>query len=207
MLIQVDVDNTLYNSDKVFKEVAAEYGIKWPTKYYHWFGPQDIGTDLQTLKAIFRKAHSRDFVMQQKPYPKAAETLGRIASTIDNVEIAYISDRNVQQTSALRDWLDQHGFLFSEDQRVETTKDKRHWMREHKPEIVIDDRVRTMLLARYELGAYVVGLKFGYNMNLSNEAPGIYLADDWEQIDQILWNDVLPLTSSEVSMGMVKAGV
>lgn len=193
MLIQVDVDSTLYDANKLFYQLAKEeFGIEWPRKYYSWFGPEDIGTDLATLKSVFRKAHSREYVMQQKPYPKAAEVLGRLVETFDSAEIAYVSDRNEQQTGALRDWLDEHGFLFSEDQFVAATKDKRHWMRERKPEVVIDDRVRTMLMARQELNAYVISLEHPHNMNLKNEVEHIYIVDNWEEIEKVLHDIVIP---------------
>jgi hypothetical protein len=194
MLIQVDVDSTLYDANAIFKKVALspEFNVQWPNRYYKWFGPEDIGTDLTTLKAIFRKCHSRDIVKLQKPYPHAAEVLQGIASDFDEVELAYVSDRNEQQTGALRDWLLEHDFLISEDAHVAATKDKRHWMRERKPEVVIDDRVRTMLMARYELGSYVVSLEHPHNMNLVNEAEHIYIVKDWEAIDTVLRETILP---------------
>jgi hypothetical protein len=192
MLIQVDVDSTLYDANKLFGEVAEEFGVKWPKKYWTWFGPEDIGTDLATLKNIFRRCHSKEYVAKQKPYPHAADVLRSIAEDYDEVEIAYVSDRNEAQTSALRDWLEANGFLINQDTHVATTKDKRHWMRERKPEIVIDDRVRTMLMARYELGSYVVSLEHPHNMNLKNEAEHIYIVDDWQAIDRVLRDTVLP---------------
>lgn len=192
MLIQVDIDSTLYDSDKLFNQVAKEFDIDWPRRYHKWFGPEDIGTDLATLKGVFRRAHSREYVLKNKPYPDSASVLRGIVEDFDSIEIAYVSDRNEQQGEALRDWLDQEGFLFDKDQHVAATKDKRHWMREARPEVVIDDRVRTMLMARYELGSYVVSLEHGHNMNLVNEAEGIYIVPDWKAIDKVLREEVIP---------------
>ena len=193
MLIQVDVDSTLYDANKLFYQVATEeFGIAWPKKYWSWFGPEDIGTDLATLKNVFRKCHSRDYVLQQKPYPHAANVLQGIAEDYPEAEIAYVSDRNEQQTSALKDWLEENGFIYNDDTFVQATKDKRHWMRERKPEIVIDDRVRTMLMARNELNAYVVSLEHPHNMNLKNEVEHIYIVDDWNDIDAVLRDIVIP---------------
>lgn len=192
MLIQVDVDSTLYDANKFFKDVAAEFDVKWPSKYYHWFGPEAIGTDLATLKAIFKRCHSKEYVMKTKPYPDAADVLRLIAEDYDDVEIAYVSDRNEQQTTALREWLDEHGFLVNGETHVAATKDKRHWMRERRPEIVIDDRVRTILMARYELGSYVVSLEHPHNMNLINEAEHIYIVKDWNAIDRVLRDTIIP---------------
>jgi hypothetical protein len=209
MLIQIDVDSTLYDADKLFYQLAKEQGIKWPRNNNCWLPAEKIfredGTPCgrEDLVRIFRKAHSYEYVMQQKPYARSAETLGRIAA-VPEVEIAYVSDRNEQQTGALRDWLEINGFLFSEDAHVQATKDKRHWMRERKPEIVVDDRVRTMMMARYELGSYVVSLEHAHNANLRGEVEHIYLAKKWssydnnggwadeDSIDYILTEIVLP---------------
>lgn len=192
MLIQVDVDSTLYDSDALFAVVAKEYGVRWPRKYSKWFGPEDIGTDFKTLKAIFKKSHSREYVLNNRPYPNAVQVLKGIADDFEDIEIAYVSDRNEQQGVALRDWLNQEGFLVDENQHVAATKDKRHWMRETRPEIVIDDRVRTMLMARYELDAQVVSLEHSHNSNLVNEADGIFIVPTWLDIDDTLRNIIIP---------------
>jgi hypothetical protein len=193
MLIQVDVDSTLYPFDELCNRVTKEqFGLDWPVSYSHWFGPDEIGTDLDTMKKIFRVCHSREYVLQNTPYPDAVDVLKGIADDFSEVEIAYVSDRNEQQGKALREWLDQEGFLMNPDQHVAATKDKRHWMREKRPEIVIDDRVRTMLMARYELGSYVVSLEHAHNINLKGEAPHIYIEKDWKSIDKVLRDIIIP---------------
>jgi hypothetical protein len=201
MLIQVDVDSTLYDADKLFWKVAVnEFGVKWPKGATSWLSAEEMGTDLQTLKKIFRRAHSREYVLQNTPYPGAVETLKDIAETFDDVEIAYVSDRNEQQTAALRDWLEQEEFLFSGDEYVAATKDKREWMREERPDIVIDDRVRTLLLARFELDAYGVSLTHPHNINLRNEVNGIYLCNDWAEIREVLMTTVIPKIQTKVKV-------
>jgi hypothetical protein len=197
MLIQVDVDSTLYDADKLFAELAKEAGVNWIRNSPSWFTAEDIGTDLKTLKGIFRKAHSREYVLKQKPYPGAAEVLREIAQNYDQTEIAYVSDRNEQQTAALREWLEQEGFLFSGDEYVAATRDKREWMKEERPAIVIDDRVRTLLLAR-ELGAYGVSLIHAHNRNLYREVTGIWLVKDWQEMGQVLNNEVIPKVETKV---------
>jgi hypothetical protein len=192
MLIQVDVDSTLYDANALFYKVSKQEGVDWPKVYYNWFGPEEIGTDLDTLKRIFRKCHSRELVSQQKPYPNAVEVIQGIVSDFSEVELAYVSDRNEQQTGALRDWLADNGFLPNEDTFVAATADKRHWMREHKPEIVIDDRIRTMMLARYELGSYVISIEHPHNTNLRGELEHIYIVPDWRAIDTVLRETVIP---------------
>jgi hypothetical protein len=198
MLIQVDVDSTLYDSDKLFVEVGKEVGIKWPKNSLGWIPPSELQRDDGTpctvadVKNMFRLAHSREYVMKQKPYKDAMWAINRVVNMYDDVEIAYVSDRNAQASSALKDWLEENGFLYSADQHVAATKDKRHWMRERRPEIVIDDRVRTLLMARFELGSYGIGLEQSWNTNLKGEADHIYIAKDWEAIDKILHEIVIP---------------
>lgn len=200
MLIQVDVDSTLYDANTLFYEIGTKkYGIEWPKTYSFWFSAEDIGTDLKTLKTVFRHCHSKDVVLKQKPYPQAAETLKYITDTFNDIEIAYVSDRNEQQNAALSEWLEINGFLYSDDQQVLATKDKREWMRENKPAIVIDDRVRTMLLARYELGSYVATIEHPYNVNLKGEAEGIYFAKDWTAMKPVL-EEIIKKVQTEVKI-------
>lgn len=198
MLIQVDVDSTLYPFDELCHTVTKEhFNLEWPVSYDHWFNPAELGTDLATFKSIFRVCHSREYAMLNTPYPHAVETLKGIVEDFEGVEIAYVSDRNEQQGKALRDWLEQEGFLTNPDQHVAATLDKRHWMRERRPEIVIDDRVRTMLMARYELGSQVISLGHAHNINLTGEAPGIYIEKDWLAIEKTLREIIIPEVQSQ----------
>lgn len=198
MLIQVDVDSTLYDADKLFAELAAEADIKWPRNAKCWLPAEKVfkndgsSCTRDDLVKVFRKAHSKEYVSQQKPYPNAAKVLADLVDNYDEIEIAYVSDRNEQQTGALRDWLEANGFIHNEDQYVAATKDKRHWMRERKPEIVIDDRVRTMLMARNELNAYVVSLTHSWNINLTGEVEHIWLVNNWNEIGEVLNNELIP---------------
>ncbi len=187
MLIQVDIDSTLYDADKLFWEVGDDLGIRWPMESYSWSQPNGItkldGTlcNRQDLIRIFRKAHSKEYIMKNVPYADSVETINNLVEEYD-VEIAYVSDRNEQQNKALQEWLQQEGFLSKGNEHVIATKDKRDWMRKFLPNIVIDDRVRTILMARYELDADVVALRMNWNMNLRGEADGIYVCDDWKEI-------------------------
>jgi hypothetical protein len=193
MLIQVDVDSTLYDANSLFYEVGSkQFGIDWPSQYNFWFRPEDIGTDLDTLLTVFRTCHSEDCVRKQKPFPYASEILNEIAKDYPDAEIAYVSDRSEELRQPLHDWLEWHGFLTNPDQHVAVTNDKRVWMRENRPDIVIDDRVRTMLMARYELGAQVLSLELPYNVNLKGEADGIYILPTWLEIGKTLREIVIP---------------
>jgi uncharacterized HAD superfamily protein len=205
MLIQVDVDSTLYDADKLFSKLAREAGVKWLDRDNQWRAAEELMMDdgeacnLDILKKVFRKAHSKEYVLTQKPYKNAAEVLGQVSESYDDVEIAYVSDRNSQQTQALEEWLEINGFLHSPDQTVVATKDKREWMREHRPRIVIDDRVRTILLARYELDAYVLTLEHNHNVNLKGEANGVYFGKDWLELGGLL-NHLIQKVETEVKV-------
>lgn len=198
MLIQVDVDSTLYDADKLFGDLAEEAGVKWPRRDNEWKPASELRTfdgkevKLSTLKNIFRKAHSREYVSQQKPYKNAANVLAEIAGGWEEIEIAYVSDRNEAQSAALSEWLQVNDFLHDEDQHVVVSKDKRQWMREHRPSIVIDDRVRTLIMARFELNALGVSLAHNHNRNLRNEVDGIYIVKDWNEIGELLTTDLIP---------------
>lgn len=201
MLIQVDVDSTLYDANKLFYEVGyGEFGIDWPKSYNYWFSPEDIGTDLKTLKNVFKRCHSKEYVLKQKPFAGAAEVLRDIASTYDNATLAYVSDRNEQQTAALTQWLGDNGFLMNGDEFVAATSDKREWMRDNRPDIVIDDRVRTILMARYELGSYVVSLEHPHNANLRGEVEGVWIVPDWQAMGVVLNEEVIPRVETRVKV-------
>lgn len=201
MLVQVDVDSTLYDANELFYKVGREeFGIDWPKKYYNWFGPEDIGTDLATLKNVFRRCHSKEYVSKNVPYAGSVQVLKNLAETYDDIEIAYVSDRNEAQTTALQEWLEAKGFITRGDEFVAATKDKREWMRENRPEIVIDDRVRTILMARFELDSQVLSLIHPHNMNLLSEVDGVYLLPNWEEIGKTLTDIVIPKIKTEVKV-------
>lgn len=198
MLIQVDVDSTLYDADKLFGDLAEAAGIKWPRRSNSWSQPDGImkydGTlcNRDDLVRVFRKAHSKEYVSKNKPYPNAAKVLRGIVEDFDTIEIAYVSDRHESQGKALEDWLEAQGFLSNPEQKVLVTKDKREWMRQARPDILIDDRVRTILMARYELDSQCVSLQHNHNVNLLGEAEGIYIVKDWLAIDKVLREEVIP---------------
>lgn len=192
MLIQVDVDSTLYDSDELFHTIGMEFGINWPTQYNNWFRAEDIGATLEQVLEVFKIAHSEKFALDNVPYPDAASTLKGIVDDFEDVEIAYVSDRNNKAGKVLKKWLDKEGFLNSPDQHVIVSDDKREWMKENRPDIVIDDRVRTILFSRYELGAVAMSIEHMHNVNLKNEAEGIYILPTWKDIDFTLRTTVIP---------------
>jgi hypothetical protein len=200
MLIQVDVDSTLYDADVLFGEVAPDFGVEWVYGMNHWGSPADFGTDLETLLNLFRQAHSRPYVLKNKPYDDAVSVLNQIAEDYEDAQIAYVSDRNEMQTDALHEWLSQEGFLSSGDEFVAATKDKREWMRANRPDIVVDDRVRTMLMARFELDAYVASLVQPHNINLKNEVEGVWIVPDWKTLGKVLNEEIIPKVYTKVKV-------
>lgn len=193
VIVQIDVDSTLYDADPLFAKIAKDKGIKWIDRSPYWFGHQEIGASLQDIKNVFRIAHSKEVVLSNTPYPSAANVINKIAE-MEKVKIAYVSDRNPQQSSALSMWLENHGFLNSGVEEIVLSKDKREWMDRNKPRIVIDDRIRTMFHA-LKLGAEVFSIEHPHNINLRNEIEGINIATSWEEMAGLLY----PAVSREIS--------
>lgn len=191
MIIQIDIDSTLYPADPLFAKVAKECGIDYLENANYWFTYRDVTklngdkVSYQEMRNMYRKAHSVSHVKKQIPYDNAAKVISEIRNTYD-VDIYFVSDRHGQSVGPLREWLMKHKFISFTDNMVVATKDKRHWMRQNKPEIVIDDRVRTILAARYELNCKVIALQQNHNINLKNEAEGIYIEKDWLDIGKTL---------------------
>ena len=185
MLIQVDVDNTLYSAHTLFAKVAKTHydiDLKTPSNWHEYLEY----VELDTLRKIFRKSHSRQHVMRQKPYGNSVETLNWLAEK--NHQIIYISDRHGQANQALYDWLKEKNFPIDWSLNkipVVTTKDKRSWMIENNPDVVIDDRPRTLMLAQ-SIGAKAIGLEFPWNRNLRGEIEGIQIFKNWKEIASYL---------------------
>lgn len=180
MIIQVDVDSTLYDSSTLFAKVAKDYHeVDLPINSNNWHAYYDYA-EADVLHKVFRKSHSREMVEQQVPYDGAVEVLAEIAGR--GHDVFYVSDRHPQAAGALKDWLLACGFLTEATTNVIVGKDKRQWMRQTNPEMVIDDRVRTMMMARFELGSTVFSIAQPWNTNLYKEVDGIHICKDWAEI-------------------------
>ena len=179
--MMVDVDDTLYDAGKLFYRMAQAEGIKgYPKFVRRWHRAHEMGVDQKTLTNMFRKCHSHEVVAQQKPFKGAVEVLQKFSESNPDVDIWYVSSRNANAETALRDWLEVKRFPCH--QNVYVNMDKKDWMMMNVPEIVIDDRVQTILYARYTLGSAVLAMSMPHNQNLTNEAPGIDICDDWYEI-------------------------
>jgi hypothetical protein len=174
----IDVDSTLTDSEKTFARIAKELDIDWINRAYFWFQPQDAGVDRQTLSNMFRRAHSREEFMKQKPYLHSQEVLSELSAM--GWDIYYVSNRHPQAQRTLEEWISESGY--PQPGNVLAIKDKLPWITEMKPKIVIDDRIRTMIHAR-SLGCEVFSIEHRHNMNLrGGEVPGIHLCADWLEI-------------------------
>lgn len=183
MLIQVDVDSTLYDANVLFAEVAKEhFGIELPLDAGNWYDYNDVA-DTLTLHRIFRKSHSREYVEKQIPFEGAADCLKFCREK--GHEVVFISDRHAQARNTLLKWLKDNNFTehegFGTNAQVIAGLDKRTWMKKHMPDVVIDDRVRTMFLAR-SWNAHVFALECPWNVNLKREIEGIHICKNWTEI-------------------------
>lgn len=177
-LMMVDVDSTLYDADPLFASLAREQGLPWVARSNYWFQPQDIGVDRQALSNMFRKAHSREVVLDQVPYIGSVRALHDLDS--DGWDIHYVSARHPQTQTALADWIASQGF--PQPENVLCVMDKKPWIKEQSPLVVVDDRVQTILYARYEANAQVFAIRHSHNTNLTNEVAGIHIHDTWTEI-------------------------
>lgn len=180
MLIQVDVDSTLYDANLLFAEVAKEhFGVELPLDAGNWYDYNEVA-DTLTLHKIFRKAHSKEYVEKQVPYEGAAECLAFCRDK--GHQVVFISDRHGQAQNTLFTWLYDFGLTHDKSGgHVITGQDKRAWMKKNTPAVVIDDRVRTMFLAR-SWNAHVFALECPWNVNLKKEIEGIHICKNWTEI-------------------------
>jgi hypothetical protein len=190
MLVAIDVDSTLYDSATLFATVAKEYhDVKLPTDPNYW-GSYDNYAGLDTLLKVFRKSHSHEYVALQEPYTDAPEVCQMVQDK--GHDVYFISDRHPQAASALKSWIVNEGFInpdpngFHPQDHIIVGKDKREWMRENQPDIVIDDRVRTLLFARFELNAVGIAYEQPWNINLTKEVDGVHILKDWQSIGRKL---------------------
>lgn len=182
-LMLVDVDDTLYHASSLFSFLAKENGIPWFSQAPFWFRPQDVGIERKALTNMFRKAHCRETVMQQVPFYGAVSTLLNLKA--EGWTIWYVSSRHPQAQSVLRDWIQACGFPDYEN--TVAIMDKITWIDEYQPEVVVDDRVRTMIHARFSLGSEVFAIRQPHNTNLIGEIEGIHICENWTEIGQEIY--------------------
>lgn len=180
-IIIVDIDSTLHEYMHTVALVALnDFGIRVENPPDDWEGVFPDGIDRDVQIQIFNRCHDDDYIELTKPYPGSVEALDWMAD--EGYDIWYFTDRKKEAHAATVKWLMQHGFPNAE--QVICSRDKRGQMNRWKESIftVIDDRPRTMIYARYELGIpHVLSLKHEYNKNFT-DIPGIHLHYHWDDI-------------------------
>jgi len=176
--MMIDIDSTLSSAVPIFKREAKALGIDWPTDRYHWITRQYLGVESRVMSKLFARVHSAENVKTLKPYPGSVEALQRLVERFPELDPWYVSNRNLDTKDVLQDWLEEHEFPYA--YHVYVSHHKLGWIQKERPAIVVDDRVRTMVLARFIYGAQVFSLIQPWNINLSyGELEGIVLRDDW----------------------------
>lgn len=181
-VVAIDIDNTVHESDITMNRVSMELfnsPFRW-CKQDEWYRGGHQHMPMEHALQIFDRMHDRDMIFMTDPYVGSREGLARIANL--GYEIHYYTDRKKSAGQATSDWLAHHGLPFAEN--VICCQDKRASLSEARDSLatVVDDRVRTLIFARYELGLPVVfSLRHPYNRNLS-DVPGVLLHDTWTDL-------------------------
>lgn len=182
--IIVDIDGTLHEYDHTVSIVMMnEIGEVLNKGYKEWsdfLKPYMDPESPEAFSKIFNRAHDKDMVFLTRPYKDSVESLCQLWD--DGYDIWYVSDRKREAHSYTVEWLEQ--YKFPNPEQLVCSPDKRDYIRDNKNGIVtiIDDRPRTLVFCRYEIGIpSVFSLKKEYNCNLS-DIPGIYLKDSWSEL-------------------------
>jgi hypothetical protein len=192
-IIGVDLDSTLYCFLSAFNRSALDlHGVEGPVPHdvTEWNAIEPFFDDFRDMLQCFEHAYSLENVELNVPYAEAKESLERLAGL--GYEIEYFTDRPDTSASATEAWLEHWDFPSRHNLNV--CADKREVLRARNMELatLIDDRPRTLVFARYELGMEnVYSLKHSYNRNFS-DIPGIHLADTWAGLEDLILN-TLPL--------------
>ena len=188
MIIAIDLDSTIYPFMSALREVSALRNIKTPLNPNSWHFSDDLknnenkSVSFNEFFELIKESHSEKVMAKYKPFPHSARVVNFLQ---EKSKVFFLSDNDSSSHDSILDWLVSHKFLSaSKKKSLVITKDKRHWLKENSPEIVIDDRVRTMIFTKYELGAQAIGLQWNYNINLKGEVDGIHICKDWLHIEE-----------------------
>jgi hypothetical protein len=181
-LVVVDIDNTVHESDITMNRVSMELfnsPFRW-CQQHEWYKGTDAKMPMENALQVFSRLHDRDMIFLTEPYVGSVEGLKRIADA--GYEIAYYTDRKAEAHNDTHDWLVEYGFPNADN--LFCCADKRGAIAEvaDKLATIIDDRPRTIIFGRYELGLEnVYSLKQPYNRNLT-DIPGVQLKDTWSEL-------------------------
>lgn len=222
--IAIDIDSTLYDfatpARQAFLDLALKHGEKEEyfrggyQSWVEWRSPSDVcGPD--AFMEVLDIVHSPAVIMDQPPYPGAAETIRDLQ---DDYEIFYISNRDPEAAEATEQWLSAHNF--PEAELIAMMDDKQPYLSECQ--YLVDDRAKTLVEfiynfnwqytwgsvqqegeKKYQRKAF--GLLFEYNRNLT-DIPNIYLAPTWSGIAYYLRKHGV-ITSDGKAMSREMSGV
>lgn len=198
MKIMLDVDGILYDAKPLFYREARALGIDWPVAPKFWGSRKQMGVDSKTWGKLFSRVHCEECVSALDPYPFAVSVLQTLVNDYPFLEPWYVSNRNPEFHGVLQDWLEANEFPYAHN--VYVSHNKLVWIDDQRPEIVVDDRVRTMIAARFEYGARVFSIIHPWNINLvNNEIEGIVLKNDWDELGEEIEKTIL--AHAEVASG------
>lgn len=189
-IVVVDVDNTVHESDITMNRLSMELfnsPFRW-CKQNAWYDGSDPHMPMDNMLKMFGRLHDRDMIFLTAPYVGAPEGLRAIEDA--GYEIHYYTDRKGESHDDTYDWLEKYGFPSIEN--LKCCADKRGEIAKIGDRLcsIIDDRVRTLLYVKYELGCEkVFSLRQPYNQNLS-DAPGIFLKDTWSELAETFINEM-----------------
>lgn len=194
-IVVVDIDSSLYCFLSAFRREAAEKGAKVPHPVYikEWNGIEPYFVDFDDFAHCVQRSYSIENADRNIPYKGAVAAINRLVDL--GYEVRYYTDRPKSSEEATRHWLEMYEFPCVDNLYV--CVDKRDDLYRLKDRIatIIDDRPRTLVWARYELGlSDVFSLKHSYNRNLT-DIPGVHIANDWNSLMTIFEKEMGNFTS------------
>lgn len=178
--IVVDIDSTLYSFIHAYAHVARrDHGVECGLDPEEWNALLSDFADPAVAIGMFPRAYDHDMIEFNTPYEGAVAGLGLLVRA--GYPLAYFTDRPSESVNATKAWLQHYGFPEGE---LHVCHDKRAEIMDRRDEIltIVDDRPRTLVWGRFELGLdHVFSLRHGYNRALS-DIPGVVLRDSWAEL-------------------------
>lgn len=195
------MDSTVYCFLSAFNRSALDLkGITCPEPLdvCEWNAIEPFFDNFSDMLECFEHAYSLENVEKNIPYEGVIDGLNAISAA--GYEIEYFTDRPQTSAAATEAWLERWDFPFRD--KLNVCADKRGVLKERNLELatIIDDRPRTLMFCRYELGMpNVFSLKHSYNRNFS-DIPGVHLADSWDELTKTV-EAVMGLTKINPATG------
>jgi hypothetical protein len=189
-IVVVDVDNTIHESDITLNLASMELfnsPFRW-CQQGEWYKGGHDKMPMENALKVFSRIYDRDMIFLTRPYVGAKAGLEAIKNA--GYDIYYYTDRPEKAHENTYDWLVEHGL--PDPENLKCCGDKRASLAEIKDSIatVIDDRVRTILYAQYELGIpKVFSITQPYNRNLT-DAPNVFLRETWKELTEVFLEEM-----------------